>query len=396
MPGLGILDEVRGPLGVVLWKGLRNVTAWAGTPVSRRGGLFGGAAAEVREAEVQALRLDEELVAPLSVLRRLVEAPGGMDVARLVNACRRVSMWAERRGHLGTALEFMQAAALTAPQSAGLAYAVGRLARRHAEYDRAESWYARAIVQARRSGDWRVYARSYSGLGNLFMQRGSYPAAKRAHMRCLVAARRYSLPSLEGDALHDLFGLACESGADGDMHSLGLATLESYGRGSMKTLRLAYDTAYIWATRGNFAEALRVAAAILPHVNDQEERVVVLGLVARAAGGSGDATRFRYAAEETWRMSRSGNAGEGAARALLGLAHGAASLGQWEEAADALEAAIRYATERGESRVVLTAEAMLDAVRRQRRTEEAVRTASAEPASELAGRLVDALAEVRA
>lgn len=391
MPGLEVLEEVRGPLGVVLWKCVRNVTAWASTPASRRGGLFAGSAAGVRAAELEGIELDAELVAPLSVLQRLLESPGAMDTARLVNACRRVSLWAEQRGHLGTALEFMQAAAQTAPQSAALAYSVGRLARRRAEYDRAESWYARAIVQARRTRDWRAYARAYSGLGNLFMQRGSFPASKRAHTRCLVAARRYSLPDLEGDALHDLFGIAFETGAEDEACTLGVEALESYGRGSVKTLRLAYDSAYMWAGRGNFVDALRVATAILPHMNDQEERLVVYGLVARAAGGSGNVDAYEAAAGETWEMVRSGNAGEAAARALLGLAHGAASLGRWEEAAEALETTIRHANERRESRIVLTAEAMLESVRGERRTQEASAAAGGTGSVDLAGRLVDAL-----
>ena len=152
MPASGILDEISGELGVMLWRSCRNVTLWAATPESSRGALFAGGAADVRAAELARLEVDPELVAPLSVTVRLLEALGGMDVGRVVNACRRISLWAEQRGSLATALDFMQAAAQAAPHVAALAYAVGRLARRRAEYDRAESWYGRAIVQARRSG----------------------------------------------------------------------------------------------------------------------------------------------------------------------------------------------------------------------------------------------------
>ncbi|HWK89875.1 MAG TPA: hypothetical protein VNP72_07760, partial [Longimicrobium sp.] len=86
----GILDEVRGDLGVLLWRSLRNVALWTATPDARRAGLFAGGAADVREAEVRQLPVEPELVAPLSVLVRLLENPGGMELERVVNACRRV------------------------------------------------------------------------------------------------------------------------------------------------------------------------------------------------------------------------------------------------------------------------------------------------------------------
>jgi tetratricopeptide (TPR) repeat protein len=372
LPAAPVLEEVDGDLGVTLWRSVRNVLLWASARPEARGGLFAPGAAAERETAVAAAGVDPELLAPLSVFIRLLEAPAAMDLARVVNACRRVSLWAEHRGALGTALEFAQAAALVAPHLAHLAYAVGRLARRRAEYDRAESWYGRAILQARRAGDWAIYARGFSGLGNLYVQRGNFPAARRAHGRCLAAARRHRLHELRGDALHDLFVLAFETGSGGDPLELARGALAAYGSSSPKLLRLAYDVAYFWTLQGCFAEACRVAVAVLPFMEGAEERLVVLGDIGRAAGGLGDRTRYRDAAVQAEAIVRSGEAPDAVARALLGLAHGAASLGEWEEAERLLTGAAERARRRGESKILMTAEAMLGSVRSRHRTQGAI------------------------
>lgn len=396
LPASAVLDEVPGPLGVVLWRSARNVSLWSATPSAGRAQLFDARAAELREAEIAALGAEAELLAPLSVVVRLIESPERMDAPRVVNACRRIALWAEQRGALGTALEFAQAAALTAPRVAALAYAVGRLARRRAEYDRAETWYARAIVQARRTSDWRTYALSYSGLGNLNVQKGNFPAAARAHGRCRRAAERHRLCEIEGIALHDLFVLAYETGDRDDPSELGRAALEAYGRGSPQVLRLAYDIAYYWTLRGRFAHALRAARAILPFMAGPEERVVVLAAIARAAGGIGAREEHASAARSTWKLVRSGCAEDAAPRALLGLAHGAASLGEWDSAESALREAAARAAVRGEHKIRMTAEAMLESVASRSRTQAHLVEQAADLDDGLMRALEDALQEVPA
>lgn len=383
MPGIGILDEVAGDLGVLLWRSVRNVTLWAATPPASRGALFAGGAADVREADLARVQVDPEIVAPLSVMVRLLESPPAMEVGRLVNACRRISVWAEQRGALATALEFMQAAALSAPQVAALAYAVGRLARRRAEYDRAESWFGRAIVQARRSGDWRTYALGYSGLGNLNVQKGNFPTAKRAHSRCLRAALRHELHDLQGSAYHDLFVTEIETGAGSSADAFAEQAFRAYGEENPRVPRLAYDVAYHWMLEGFFADSLRLAQALQRHFEAPAEQALVLGLVARSAGGAGDRRAFDRARLAVDGLS---GAGDAAARALLGIAYGAASLREWEMAQAYATRALHLATERREGRVVMAAEAALESV-------SAGLSAQANPPRPSATRLADAFVE---
>ncbi|MFL5381545.1 MAG: hypothetical protein ACJ8GN_03400 [Longimicrobiaceae bacterium] len=390
MDGISILDEINGDLGLLLWRSARNVTLWAETPAEERASLFPDGAARSRIAELQLAEVHPELRGPLSVLTELLARPGGVDLPRLVNACRRIAAWAEHRGELATALEFSQAAALAAPESASLAYAVGRLARRRAEYDRAESWYTRAVVQGRQSSDWRSYALAFSGMGNLHMQRGNYPAARRAHLRSLHAAERKGLIDVVGVAYHDLFLTAVETGAGHEADDLAANAFHGYGPRDGRVPRLAYDVAYHWVLQGYFSRSLKVALALRPIMTELSERAVVLGLIARAAAGIGDRSTFETSAREARLVAEHEGARETAARALLGVALGAATLGEWELARDVGTRAVIIARARGEGRVLLAAEAALDSIERQQLAVERPKSSS-RTAEVLAGEFVDAL-----
>ncbi|HYJ79571.1 MAG TPA: hypothetical protein VEW03_08230 [Longimicrobiaceae bacterium] len=393
--GLAILDEVAGDLGLVLWRSVRNVLLWAETPGERRGMLFAAGAAQVRRGDLAGVAMDGELLAPMSVIASLLEAPGAADVPRLVNACRRVAAWAEHRGSLATALEFTQAAALAAPDSAALAYAVGRLARRRADFDRAETWYARAIIQGRQTREWKAYALAFSGMGNLHIRRGNFPAARKAHQRCLLAARRHGFTELQGDAYHDLFAVAVETGAGFEADALAARALEAYGHRNDKIVRLAFDVAYHWVLQGYFAPALTVWRALRPAFARLAELPVLLALTARAAAACGHRAECRAAAAEAGRLLAGSAALEMAARTLLSLAHAAAYLGDWEEAAARAEEALAHARKHGEGRIVLETESTLEMVRRRQGVLAAGAVRAAHDAS-LADELVSALAGLEA
>jgi tetratricopeptide (TPR) repeat protein len=360
IPALSVVEEIPGDLGVVLWRSVRNVVLWARTPEENRASLFDAGAAEARTAELARIRPDAELLAPLSVVIALLESPRRVEVRRLVNACRRIASWAEAQGALGTALEFTQAAALARPDSAPLAFAVGRLARRRAEYDRAESWYMRAVVQARQAGDWRSYALAFSGIGNMYVRRGNYRVARRAFVRSLRAARRHRIRDVCAMAYHDLYLCQTDTGEGAAAGPLAEQAFRAYGASHPHLPRLAYDVAYNWAQLGEFAPAARVAETLLPHFTGPTERALVLGLLARAAGGAGERPVFEAAAQSLEEMVGEMAPTEGFPGALLGLAHGAASLGDHERAIQAANRARQLARQQREGRVELAAEAVIE------------------------------------
>ena len=95
--------------------------------------------------------------------------------------------------------------------------------------------------------------------------------------------------------------------------------------------RLGYDVAYHWMLEGFFGDALRLAQALQPHFQAPAERALVLGLVARSAGGAGDREAFARARADVEGLL-AGAGEDSAARALLGVAYGAASLDEWKVA----------------------------------------------------------------
>jgi hypothetical protein len=360
-----ILDEIPGDLGLVLWRAARNVALWAETPADRRVGLFAGAAARARGDELAQMDVPVELRGPVFVLAELLARPGEVDVFRLVNACRRVSLWAEQRGSLSTAIEFAQAAAQASPESASLAYGVGRLARRRAEYDRAESWYGRAAVQGRASADWRSYALAFSGMANLSRQKGNYPAARRFSYRCLNAAEAKGLLDVVGSAYHDLFVIAIETDDDPrKADALAASALRAYGPRDSRVPRLAYDLAYNWAVHGDFAASYRLAQTLMPWMHDDAQRAMVLGLLARSAAGLGDREAFLSYARQTRLTAERDGAREMAARALLGVVYGAAHVGECELGQDVAARALTIARSQSEGRVIIEIEAAVESLRR--------------------------------
>lgn len=380
--GVAVLDEVPGAMGVLLFQVIRDVYLWGSTPPELRDGLFEPRA---DDALIRILRDNDPEVQLESALMALVRMTGAPEAAReeqVALACQHVAHWADAQGHLGTAISFAQGAAVVLPADAATSFAVGRLARRKAEYARAETWYRRAVALARQSGDWSSYAMAFAGLGNLYMQRGNFPAARRFHLRSLRAARRHSLRALHGSALHDLFVLAAQSGAPEDTERLARQAFEMYGPDHPRLVYLALDVGYFWMEHGRFGPALTVFQALVHHMQRLEDRLGVLANTVRAAAGAGERRLFEQTWDEVWdRMQRTPGLAN-AATVMLELAHGAATLGEHERAERAAERAVQVARERAESRTLLTAESVLDQVRRGR----ALRTrAEAPPETEPEG-----------
>ncbi|MBW3572320.1 MAG: hypothetical protein KY467_14560 [Gemmatimonadetes bacterium] len=379
--GLGVLDEVSGERGLVLWQSLRDALLWADAREDERAALFSADAERARMAMIMAAQPPAAVEEPMSVLARMLGEPARIPEEVVALACRRISQWSDQEGLLATALAFAQAAATVTPGDAGAAFAVGKLARRRAEYARAETWFRRTVALARQIGDWATYAQAFIGLGNLYMQRGNLPGARRFLVRAVRAAQRNSLHAIEGSALHDLFGVAVEAGRTDDARELARAAFNAYGPNSPALPRLAQDVAYWWITEGYFARALPVLRSVLPHHPQPFDRLTVLGNVARAAGALGDRETFRDAWDECHDLLDSSAVDERAAQGLLDLAHGAASLSLWDKAELAAREALDIGSRRSQAKIRLTAEALIESVRHHRALEVHRRVAQPEAAA---------------
>jgi tetratricopeptide (TPR) repeat protein len=355
--GAVVLEEFSGSLALLLWKTVRSVRLWAELPPEERRQGFSDDAFASRSARLRGSGTPADLTAAMEVAAHVLLPD--VDPAAVAEACRALAQWADEQGSSGTALELLQAAALAAPGDASLAHAVARLARGRAEYGRAETWYRAAIAAARLARDWEVFARSWIGLGTVHVNRGNHPAAKKALIRGLRAARRNALGHLVAAAYHDLAMVGILTDRARDTVKYSRAALEAYGPGHPRLPALAHDVAVYWMNRGYFSEALKLFRAIPPFQEPTDQLGSASSLV-RAAAGAGDRDTYRAAWRDAVRLLRNPATRRSASLALVEMARGAGLAGEWERAQESAERAYHLARERGEAQQVVEAESVMD------------------------------------
>lgn len=366
LEGAQVLDEVEGHLGLLLWETFRDVVLWGSTQPDDRAGLFAEGAHAARLASIEAAAPEGAVERPLRAAADLLRDPEGADEVEVMGACRQIADWAEQRQLPATAVTLMAAGAVAAPAHAGAAFRVGQLARRKGEGARAETWFRRTVGLGRQARDWLSYAEAFLGLGNLYKERGNYPAARRFHIRALRAARRHALREPQARALHDLFCIAVQGGSPAEAHELARAAFRAYGPRHPRLPALGHDVAYFWMQQGRFAPAMEVFRAVLPHLHPPADVLLGAANLARAAAGCGDRAVFEEGWAHVW--SAEGDWGRlfTAPQALLELAQGASILREWMRAERAAGHARELAQQRGMGQVVIEGEAVLEAARRKR------------------------------
>ena len=369
--GAALLSEHAGALGVVLWKSLRDVSAWTEADPADRRALFPPAAARERADELAGAAAEPELWAPLLVIQQLVADPDDVDHPRLVNACRAIARWGERRGFTAVQLAFTQAAARLAPESPRLAYAVGRLSRDRGEYARAESWLRASIRLARRT-DWYTYALAYLSLGTLYQHLGNYPAARIVNLRGYRTAVRRRVRTLEGVALHNLFAIATEMLDFKRGHQYARAAFQCYGPTHPQFPALVHDVGCFWILHGCFGRAAAVLEGVLPRFEHSPYRVLVLANLARAAAAAERRDLYVSSYNEAVRLLPETPSQERAAQVWLNLARASASAGDHLRAQAAAEAALDLATPLRLGHLRMELEALIDAIAAARRAGEAL------------------------
>ena len=326
LEGTGLLEEIRGEAGLLLWHSLRDVTLWAEVPPEDRPALFAPPAAAERLRLLRAAAVEPALEVSLTTLAALVGNPSGASAEIVTLVCLQVSRWAQGRGSPNTSLAFAQAGALASPEDAAAALAVGVLALHFRRLPRAETWLRRTIGLARRKRDWASYAQAWVELGRLQTRRGNAEAARRALVKGTRASRRHGLLSIRATALHGLFLLALESGDFEDAERFARLAMRAYGRGHPLQPELQHDVARLWVHRGAYDRALPPLQKLLPTRVNPEQRVVTLALLARAAAGVGNRPLYQESWWDAWTLVERGGDDEALARALLDMAHASAML----------------------------------------------------------------------
>jgi tetratricopeptide (TPR) repeat protein len=335
---------------------------WAEAPAAEREGLFSDRGARTREEQIREAVNEPDLWVPLFALALLTEEPREVDLARLVQACRRIASWAEAGGKPGTRLAFVQASALLRPHDAALATEVARLARDRGEFARAESWFRHAVRLAR-NRDWEAYTWAYVGLGVLYIRCGNRPAAGAVMQRALRTAERHHLPHLLAAVHHHLFHLSTEAGHLRKGYEHAAAALEYYGPQNQAIFGLVADVGRYWLHRGEAARALPLFATAVDGIADPNVRAMVAANVVRAAADVGDRDRYEHARRRTLGFMEEMVGPSRLEETYEALAYADVAIGEWDRAAESARRAFAAARAAGNKEVELSAEALEERVR---------------------------------
>jgi tetratricopeptide (TPR) repeat protein len=357
--GAEVVRELAPEVALPVWQTLRSVLMWAGEEPAMRGGLFEPCAMTDWERELLQETWEPDVRAPLAVLvgelARLAEA----SAETLAHACLCVTDWALERGHVATALAFAEAAALSWPQHPRFSWVVSRLLRRHGRLREAEMWIRRSAKAAASAGDREMQTLAQNSLGNILHDLGKDAQSIKTLTDALRLARRHRLRSLEGEILHDLLVVSTWMGAREDANDYAMAAFEIYKEGHPRLAALAHDVACLWMFRGYYSRALTVLKQLPPFIELPEERIRVLGVMARAAAACGESPTFEQAAHEVRALLLQAAGHPRAASALMEVAMGAILLAAWDEAEEFVSRAVEIATVTGQSDILSRSEEVL-------------------------------------
>lgn len=367
--GTEIVRELPPELALTVWQVLRSVLLWAAEVPAQRGDLFERRAMEQWEAELLQGTFDVELRYPLAVIVGELADPEAASPEQMAHACLCVTEWGLAHNATRTALAFTEAAALCRPDHPRYAWMAGRLLRTHGYRREAEQWIKRSVRVAGSRGDWEAQTLALNSLGNVFYEAGNYKEAHHAQLQALRGARKHGFREREGEILHDLFVVSWYLGDADRAEEYARHAFEIYKSGHARLPALAHDVAFSWVERGHYARALSVLRELPDFFLEPRERIRVLASAARAAGGCGNVYAFQEISDEISALAESMEQTPGVAVALVEVALGATSLSWWDQAERTLEKAVRIATLRSESDVIIRAETTLASVRGQRAAE---------------------------
>jgi hypothetical protein len=368
-PGLGmpgepfeaaaVLEEMYGDAAFLLWCVMRGVDLMVGADQADRGELFvAGAMSNLRRWIDDAGDVDETLREHMLMLANLL-GDAAPEMVRVSEACAVIAEWASNAGFGRSAYIAALRGAAASPREPAYAYQAGIMARRIAEYVRAEAWLKRTIALSRHRGDARHHALALLGLANLHIFRYEFEAATTKLQQTLGIARRFALWDLHPRVYHDLFGIAITDGTPRQAAAYALAAARGYGRFHPRAGGLAHDVAHFLLCLNRAPVALRILRALPLTCVRSAEQLLVLGNLGWAAGAAGEMHLFSEVWDGFWTRLDRVVEYDRTSGALINLAWGAASLRDATRVEVAAREALRIAAPRGEMLEVLQAEQML-------------------------------------
>lgn len=368
-----------GPVGLLLWMRLRDVSVWSGVSPAERIGLFGPVCPEHEDWERQAAGI-EAIAQSVRVLSALARYPDIVKEAEIGRACATVSGWAMATDKRETALQFAEAAAIADPYNAMLCAEAGaacvwaaastprdadppaRAAAADADR-RAEIWFDRGIKVGRWREQWEWYIRCRIRAGMHSYELGNYPRAQRSYEGAHSTAIWRGFPDLAGKADHDMMLIECAVGtyARAEKHLFG--ALSNYPVRYQRLPQLAHDAAYMFVCWGAFKAALEILDVVSPLIEKPTERIAVMGTISRAAAGIGDRIRHRDAVADVLLYAALSEIN--AAAALVLAAEGALDFQDWSRSVELAAVGLRIAEKRYEREPQRRAKRVLEHAQRE-------------------------------
>lgn len=313
-----------------LWIVLRDVQQWMGT--ERRNDLYGHRSHRARARLLRALRTAPALSSAFRTFLNLRIRPETIEAGELGAACYAVWRWAESESVLGTAAHFAEAAAYLAPDNSVYANDAGWACRRCVLHERAHVWYQRGFRLAVRSKNRREAIRALIGRGAVYKDAGQLDEARDYYDRASRRAVRTGRRRQAAVARHYIFALEAERGT----LAAGLAevreTLNLYPIYDRRVPYLAHDYAFLLIHNRYFGAALPLLEKLAPAITKPEERLLVQSGLARAAAAVGRYEQFASARHFVVATARTHP--QYAHAGFVHLAHGARSVGEWDEAGE--------------------------------------------------------------
>lgn len=326
--GSGILGEVPGELGLLLWGTARDVALWGGSPPGERGKLFADGSGDGRLTGLVATEIPPAISASVDTVHGMLTLGARADASILCICCLEVAAWAHGGGLAETAIAFAQAGALAAPEFGEAALHTGIYALRAGQVARAGTWLRRAVGVSRRERNRPAYAAALVELGALYEGGGRAEQAERFFRHGFRAAKRYGARSARMRAAHGLFRLARARGDAASAAQFALAAQSVYESDAGGGPALLLDLARFWTDEGQPHRARSALRRLAPArgLLAPAEQLASAALAARAFAAPGR-RRKRLATASlaaAWGMMEDAGIGEGARlAAALDLAHAA-------------------------------------------------------------------------
>lgn len=358
-PGVAaMLEKLEfGPVALELWQDYRLVRLFAETPPDRRSRLFHNKPSPYgRVRQIAAQHAAPELGEPFRTFAALRKRTP--DARALAHACSRISDWAAERSYLRTAVEYARAAAAISPDDPAAANLAGLMLRRTGDWKRAEQFYERAIVLARRSKNKVEYICGHIGSAALLYSRGVKfdEAVRHLKTAARVAADSGSL-WLASHALHDSMLLFVAREDYGAAEAEAERAVELYPLHDSRFPCFVVDFTFVQLEQCRYADAVSLLQRCLDVIGQPSIRGLITSMLARSYAGLGSQDEYKRLGQAAADLAKKHV--EHASTIYYHLAEGARACRAWTEAERHAREARQFATARGDREMVRLAERSL-------------------------------------